>query len=50
MEKCSSMIKGGDDLAITKKQTEIIKCVENENPKILICSGAKRTEQARLGF
>lgn len=29
-------------MGITKKQAEVIKCVENENPKILICSGAKR--------
>ena len=29
-------------MAITKKQAEIIRCVEQENPKILICTGAKR--------
>lgn len=29
-------------MGITKKQAEVIKCVENENPKILICAGAKR--------
>ena len=29
-------------MGITKKQEEVIKCVENENPKILVCSGAKR--------
>ena len=50
MEKYSSMIKGGDGLAISKKQAEIVKCIEKENPKILVCSGAKRTEQERHGF
>ena len=29
-------------MAISKKQAEIVKCVEKENPKILICAGAKR--------
>ena len=29
-------------MGISKKQREIIKCVVNENPKILICAGAKR--------
>lgn len=28
---------------LTKKQIEIVKCVQRENPKILICSGAKRS-------
>ena len=26
----------------TKKQKEVLKCIKEENPKILICSGAKR--------
>lgn len=27
---------------LTKKQIEIIECIKTENPKILICAGAKR--------
>ena len=30
-------------MGITSKQTEVVKCIEKENPKILICSGAKRS-------
>ena len=29
-------------MAISKKQAQVVKCIEKENPKILICSGAKR--------
>ena len=29
-------------MGISNKQKEVIKCVELENPKILVCSGAKR--------
>ena len=29
-------------MAISPKQIEVVKCVENENPKILVLSGAKR--------
>ncbi|WP_371025426.1 PBSX family phage terminase large subunit (plasmid) [Paraclostridium ghonii] len=29
-------------MKITSKQKEVVDCVKNENPKILICSGAKR--------
>ena len=29
-------------MPISKKQREVVKCVENNNPKILVCSGAKR--------
>ena len=29
-------------MKITNKQKEVIECIKNENPKILICSGAKR--------
>ena len=29
-------------MAISKKQAEIVRGVEKENPKILICAGAKR--------
>lgn len=28
---------------LTKKQTEVVDCILHENPKILICSGAKRS-------
>ena len=29
-------------MKITNKQKEVIECIKNDNPKILICSGAKR--------
>ena len=29
-------------MKITSKQKEVIDCIRDENPKILICSGAKR--------
>ena len=29
-------------MKITNKQKEVIDCIKNDNPKILICSGAKR--------
>ena len=33
---------------LTKKQTEVIECIKTENPKILICSGAKRAGKTFL--
>ena len=36
------MMKEGDAMRITPKQKEVVDCIKFENPKILICSGAKR--------
>ena len=36
------MMKEGDAMRITPKQKEVVNCIKNDNPKILICSGAKR--------
>ena len=42
MVKNLLMMKEGDSMRITPKQKEVINCIKNDNPKILICSGAKR--------
>ena len=42
MAKNLLMMKEGDAMRITPKQKEIVDCIKFENPKILICSGAKR--------
>ena len=42
MVKNLLMMKEGDAMRITPKQKEVINFIKNDNPKILICSGAKR--------
>ena len=34
---------------LSKKQLEVLQCYAQENPKILICSGAKRSRE-KLSF
>ena len=42
MEKYLYLTKEGDCMGLTSKQKDVVRCVEIDNPKILICSGAKR--------